>query len=77
MPPAEFLPSPLLYSVRLRVADRDVVWLRAVLEGYDGLGALYGDGSGIVTVTTTTSRALELDSLIGELSTEAALLRLD
>jgi hypothetical protein len=59
------------------VADRDVVWLRAVLEGYDGLGALYGDGSGIVTVTTTISRALELDSLIGELSTEAALLRLD
>lgn len=77
MPVAEFLASPDLYSVRLRVANHDVVWLRSVLEGYDGLGALYGDGSGVVTVTTTASRAQELDALLGELCAEAALFRVE
>jgi hypothetical protein len=58
---------------RVRVADADVVWLRSVLEGYDGLAALYGDGSGIVTLTTPHDRALELDALLGDLCAEAPL----
>jgi hypothetical protein len=57
----------------LRVADGDVVWLRSVLEGYDGLAALYGDGSGTVTLTTTVSRAQELDELLVDLCREADL----
>jgi hypothetical protein len=63
-------------SRRLRVANADVVWLRSVLEGYDGLAALYGDGSGVVTLSTPDVRAAELDSLLDELCAEAALLRL-
>jgi hypothetical protein len=47
-----------------------------VIEGYDGLASLYGDGSGIVTLTTTASRAAELDELLTELCGEAALLLL-
>jgi hypothetical protein len=61
---------------RVRVADADVVWLRSVLEAYDGLASLYGDGSGVVTLATTPSQALELDALLDELGSEAALQRL-
>jgi anion-transporting ArsA/GET3 family ATPase len=61
---------------RLRVANADVVWLRSVLEGYDGLAALYGDGSGVVTLSTPDALAAELDALLDELCAEAALLRL-
>lgn len=65
--------GPGLHTRRVRVADGDVVWLRSVLEGYDGLAALYGDGSGTVTLTTTESRAHELDTLLADLCHEADL----
>jgi hypothetical protein len=65
------LVGPGLHTRRVRVADGDVVWLRSVLEGYDGLAALYGDGSGTVTLTTTESRAEELDALLADLCAEA------
>jgi hypothetical protein len=58
---------------RIRVADCDVVWLRSVLEGYEGLATLYGDGSGVITLTTPTARLAELDDLISALQHEAAL----
>jgi hypothetical protein len=77
MPPAPALRSIELIERRIRVADADVVWLRSVLEGYDGLAALYGDGSGVVVLSTTASQAAELDSLLDELRAEAALLELD
>ena len=73
-PPFE---GPGLVSRRLRLVDGDVVWLKAILEAHDGLGALYGDGSGIVTLTTTSSRAAELDALLNELSEELDFERLD
>jgi hypothetical protein len=61
---------------RLRVADADVVWLRSVLEAYEGLASLYGDGSGVVTLTTTPCQARELDELLDELAGEAPMHRL-
>jgi hypothetical protein len=61
---------------RLRVADADVVWLRSVLEAYEGLASLYGDGSGVVTLATTACQSAELDELLDELAAEAALHRL-
>jgi Domain of unknown function (DUF4911) len=61
---------------RLRVADADVVWLRSVLEAYDGLASLHGDGSGVVTLTTTPCQTRELDELLEELAVEAPLHRL-
>ncbi|MDD9970413.1 MAG: DUF4911 domain-containing protein [Myxococcales bacterium] len=65
--------GPGLYQRRCRVQDGDVVWLRAVLEAYDGLGYLYGDGSGTVLITTTRERAAELDALLEELGREIPL----
>ena len=65
-----------LLHLRVRVADADVVWLRSILEAYDGLAALHGDGSGVVTLTTTLSQAEDLDTLLDELAAEARLQRL-
>jgi hypothetical protein len=59
------------------VDSADVVWLRSILEGYDNLAALYGDGSGIVVVTATQDGAAELDELLADLAREAALCLLD
>jgi hypothetical protein len=75
--PTERLDGPGLRWRRLRVSNADVVWLRAVLEGYDGLASLYGDGSGVVALCVPESRAAELDELLRELCTEAPLLCLD
>lgn len=77
MPPVTPLQGPGLAHRRLRVANPDVVWLRCVLEAYDGLASLYGDGSGIVILTTTIAQAGELDQLLQELCAEARVLRLD
>lgn len=76
MAAAPLIPSDALAQRKLRVADGDVVWLRSILEAYDGLAGLYGDGSGVVVVTTTASQAQELDELLDELTREACLLRL-
>jgi hypothetical protein len=62
-----------LRAIRVRAADRDVVWLRSVLESYEGLAALHGDGSGLLTVTATCERAAELLALLEELGREVPL----
>ena len=65
--------GPGLHQRRCRVQDGDVVWLRSILEAYDGLAYLYGDGSGTVLVTSTLARAAELDALIEDLRKEIPL----
>ena len=69
--------GPGLRTLRLRVADRDVVWLRSILEGYDGLALVFGDGSGVVTLVTPDDRAAELDGLIDDLARETPVQRLE
>ncbi|MCA9603817.1 MAG: DUF4911 domain-containing protein [Myxococcales bacterium] len=54
----------------LRVDTSHVVWLRSVLEAYDGLAYLYGDGSGCVWLVAPEERAAELDALIESLRAE-------
>ena len=73
---AQLIEGAGLVSRRLRVQDSDVVWLRAVVEAYDGLAQLHGDGSGTITLTTTSSLAPELDRLIDQVSAEISLQRL-
>ena len=77
MPAPDLSRDAALARRRLRVAGDDIVWLRSILEGYDGLAALYGDGSGVVTVMAPKERAAELDALLAELAREAALCLLD
>ena len=59
---------------RLRVANSDTVYLRSILEAYDGLASFYGDGSGIVTLTTPDVRADELDGVLEDLRREGLVL---
>lgn len=77
MPPAPPISGEGLVTRRLRVSNDEVVLLRAILEGYDGLAALYGDGSGVVALSTPTCRAAELDDLIDALRAELTLTPLD
>lgn len=73
MSPAPPIAGPGLYTRRLRVSDRDVVLLRALIEAHDGLAAFYGDGSGVVSLSTPVARAGELDALIVDLQRELSL----
>ena len=65
--------DPALCRRRVRVAGDDEVWLRSVLEAYDGLALLYADGTGTVTLAAPLGRAAELDALLAELIAEANL----
>jgi hypothetical protein len=57
----------------VRVADPDVVFVRSVLEAYDGLTQWSGDGSGVLTLAVPTAQAPALDDLLEALSAEVAL----
>lgn len=61
---------------RLRLASEDVVRLRGILAGYDGLASAHGDRSGITVLVTTCERERELDEWLEELATELAFERL-
>jgi hypothetical protein len=54
----------------LRIDDSKVVRLRAILEAYDGLAVVYGEGNGTVCVESPLSRRGELLSLLDDLQVE-------
>jgi hypothetical protein len=62
-----------LCTRRVRVADPDVVFVRSVLEAYDGLVQWTGDGSGVLTLSVPAAQAPALDELLTDLSGEVAL----
>ena len=64
-----------LVAFPVRVANADVVWLRSVLEAYEGLAQLYGDGTGQLLVITPAARVAEVDTLLDELCREIQLER--
>lgn len=65
--------GPGLVCRTFRVDDAEVVWLRSILEGYEGLAHLTGDGSGIIAVISTSSRQGELDEVLADLGEEVPL----
>lgn len=67
------LAGPGLTTLRLRIQDADVVLLRAIVEAYDGLAVIYGDGSGVICLSAPCSRAAELDQLVDDLRQEIPL----
>jgi hypothetical protein len=74
--------------VRLAVAPDDVVVLRGILAGYDGLTSMHGDGSGhgdasgegaastIVALVTPDGLVTELEAVLDEIGREIPLRRL-
>jgi hypothetical protein len=59
--------------VRVRVADPDVVFVRSVLEAYDGLVQWSGDGSGVLTLTVPVAQQASLEELLRDLAAEVSL----
>src|SRR5688500_13581439 len=59
-----------LVERRLRLRDEDVVWLRGILEGYDGLASLFGEGDGEIVLAIPAGREAELDALLADLADE-------
>jgi hypothetical protein len=59
-----------LVARRVRIRRRDAARLRAIIEAYDGLAFLYGDGTGGVFMITPGARAAELDGLLLDLRAE-------
>ena len=59
-----------LVARRLFVRARDAVFVRGVLEASEGLGVLFAEHGGELTLATTHSRARELDELIEDLVRE-------
>lgn len=62
--------GPGLARRDVRVADRDMVVVRSVVEAYDGLACYFGDGSGQITLLCPVDRVAELDALLEDLRTE-------
>ncbi|MBX3182178.1 MAG: DUF4911 domain-containing protein [Polyangiaceae bacterium] len=58
---------------RLRIAARDVVYLKGILEASEGLAQLFAERGGEVTLVVHPSREAELDELLGELREELRL----
>jgi hypothetical protein len=51
----------------LRVRDEDVVFVRGVFAGYDGIASVHGDASGLLALVATDSTFAELEAIVAGL----------
>lgn len=65
-----------LSLVRVRVAPSDVVVLRGILAGYDGLASAHGDDAEIVALVTPDAMLPALEALLADLAREIPMERL-
>lgn len=56
-----------LRSMTLRVRDADVVFVRGIFAGYDGIASVHGDASGLVALVATNETFAELEAIVAEL----------
>jgi hypothetical protein len=59
-----------LISRRVRVRARDVVFVKGIFEASEGLGTLFAERGGDLTLAAPLSRSAEFDELIADLVTE-------
>jgi hypothetical protein len=64
-----------LRVVSIRVRDEDVVLVRGILAGYDGIASVHGDASGVVAIVATDTTYAELDAILAELPADVVLSR--
>ncbi len=55
---------------RVLVRDQDVVFVKGIFEASEGLGALFAEKGGELTISAPLSRAAELDELLMDLERE-------
>ena len=62
-PAAAFL-GPGLVSRRLVVASADALLVKALVEGYEGVAAVFGESGGDLTLAAPCDREGELDEIV-------------
>jgi hypothetical protein len=71
--PVEMLLSGLV-ARRVRVAAREVVFVKGVIEASEGVAAVFADGGGDLTIATLPSQKDELDRILHDLASETGAL---
>ncbi len=56
-----------LRLLTLRVRTEDIVFVRGIFAGYDGVASVHGDTSGLVALLATESTFEELEAIVAEL----------
>ena len=56
-----------LRLLTLRVRTEDIVFVRGIFAGYDGVASVHGDESGLVALLATESTWGELEAIVAEL----------
>lgn len=55
---------------RVQAEEREVVFIRGILEASAGLAAMFSDGGGDLVIAADASREAELDRLLEDLRSE-------
>jgi Domain of unknown function (DUF4911) len=55
---------------RVVVRDKDVVFVKGIFEASEGLGALFAERGGELTISAPLSRERELDEVLADLQIE-------
>jgi hypothetical protein len=71
MPVAPLIGNELV-TRSVRVAPRDVVYVKGIFEASEGLGALFAERGGELVIAAHHSRERELDQLLLDLTVEIA-----
>lgn len=69
MPVAPLIDADLV-SRKVLVRDQDVVFVKGIFEASEGLGALFAERGGELTISAPLSRQRELDELLADLELE-------
>jgi hypothetical protein len=59
---------------RVRVAAREVVFLKGVIEASEGVAAVFAESGGDLTIATLPSQEVELDRILEDLKVETGAL---
>ncbi|HMI86464.1 MAG TPA: DUF4911 domain-containing protein [Polyangiaceae bacterium] len=63
-----------LITRRVRVAAREVVFVKGVIEASEGVGVVFADAGGDLTIATLPSQKDELDRILQDLASETGAL---
>lgn len=68
-------PEERMVARAIVVRERDIVFLKGIVEAHDGVAQVYGERGGSVVITAPESRERELDELVDDLVRELGAIR--
>ncbi len=66
--------GPGMVTRKVVVNARDVVFVKGIIEGLEGLAQVFAESGGDLTLAAPLSRAAELDALVDDLCVEIGML---